>query len=641
VKWGKGSTYTDAQGVALLQMEDGDTLYLKRTGFRDTSLVVSCNHRDVKIFLEPVKYVLPEVVVEKSIGENISTRPTRAIGREEILFPSTFFLRPDDLLEQVPGVFFVGKDPTASVPAVRGLAFFRTLVIVDAIRLSTEREIGPSLFFAPTSIVRAVEVAEGGGTPFGSDAIGGTVIYLLKGVGDPNEVSLSLKSNPRSFSLYLAHTPLDSLYVGVASSSEGNYTFPDTLISSGLWGRGALRSPSSNRKFASIVEWRKRGYSLKGAFFSVVDFHRAYSGSVYYPRIDHIFLSFSGRYISVGYHGYGVLLRKVKDATVKENLRTGRDLNVRFQYDLKHLHLGLSYFGRLGVKSVVFENNMKAYDEIDDGYSHDLGMFAFGEMSRSDVLLSYGARLGFYTASNSPKLKLAPALHVGFRYSLKDWSLSMNVERAYRFPTLSETDSYSPHPRGFLLGNPNLKPEESLGGDLSLRWSSGASFAEIVIFNSLIYNYIELAAADTLSFEGDTIFTYINLPGKTNVFGVEFRGKWTWKGYNLEVTYTKLGGRAGIRVPPSYAHFKIGKRVDIFTLSLKGKYQPAIAEVADVEKPRPSYLLLGLEAKVKYGRLNFSVGINNLLNSVAYATLNPKSYPLPGRGAFLNVRYLW
>ncbi len=641
VKVGRLSTYTDQEGRVILNVSEGDTVHVYHVGYRDTSLVLTCSKTKIALELEPSEYMFPEVVVEKTVGENVSTRPVRAVRREEVLYPSGLTMRPDDALENIPGVVFVGKDPTASVPAVRGLAFFRTLVVLDFVRLSTEREIGPSLFFAPVGVVRAVEVAEGGSVPFGSDAMGGTVMYLLKGVGDPDEFSLHLRSNQPNASVYVGHSPVDSLYVGVATSLSGDYTYPDTLRSNGFWGSGSLKAPSSNRKFGTILEVRRWGTSLKAALFSTRDFYRAYTGTMYYPDMDHVFLLFGSRFLSAGYHGYTVLARKVKEGKVKDNLRRGRDVTLRFQFDRGGLHVGASYFGRMGVTSSVFEDGRWLYDEMASATVHDAGLFLFGDYRVGNVLLSGGGRVGLYTASNVKGWRVIPSFHVGGRFPLRDVVLSVNLETSYRFPTLTESSSRSPHPRGFILGNPDLNPERGISGDFGLKLMGDRVSFEALAFATAINDYVDLTRSDTLTPEGDSIFYYTNVPGRTVVLGMETILSVNLFRNALRLSYTHLNGKAGDRVVSGIipSVLKITWEYEgRFKPYVKGEYRPAIEDVAVVEVPRPSFFLLNFGIRGKVLGAEVDGGISNVNNAVAYRTLNPKSLPLPGRGVYLNLR---
>jgi len=78
-------------------------------------------------------------------------------------------------LENVAGASAVSEGQ-AAVPALRGLARGRTVVLVDGARVSAERRVGPSATFLDPEIVEAVEVVRGpGAVAYGSDAFGGVI----------------------------------------------------------------------------------------------------------------------------------------------------------------------------------------------------------------------------------------------------------------------------------------------------------------------------------------------------------------------------------------------------------------------------------------------------------------------------------
>jgi len=78
-------------------------------------------------------------------------------------------------LETVPGVNQVSEGHGA-VPAVRGLARGRTLLLIDGARVTAERRVGPSATFLDPSSIEGIDVARGpGSVAYGSDALGGVV----------------------------------------------------------------------------------------------------------------------------------------------------------------------------------------------------------------------------------------------------------------------------------------------------------------------------------------------------------------------------------------------------------------------------------------------------------------------------------
>ena len=78
-------------------------------------------------------------------------------------------------LEMVPGVSQVSEGH-ASVPAVRGLARGRTLLLLDGGRVSAERRVGPGATFLDPSVIGSVHVVRGpASVAYGSDAFGGVI----------------------------------------------------------------------------------------------------------------------------------------------------------------------------------------------------------------------------------------------------------------------------------------------------------------------------------------------------------------------------------------------------------------------------------------------------------------------------------
>src|SRR5687767_10336359 len=78
-------------------------------------------------------------------------------------------------VENVAGVATVSEGQ-AAVPAIRGLASGRTLILIDGARVTAERRAGPSATFLDPSLIEGVDVARGpGSVAYGSDAFGGVI----------------------------------------------------------------------------------------------------------------------------------------------------------------------------------------------------------------------------------------------------------------------------------------------------------------------------------------------------------------------------------------------------------------------------------------------------------------------------------
>ena len=78
-------------------------------------------------------------------------------------------------VENVAGVSSVSEGQ-AAVPAIRGLARGRSLILIDGARVSSERRVGPSATYMDPFVLDGVDVARGpGSVAYGSDAFGGVI----------------------------------------------------------------------------------------------------------------------------------------------------------------------------------------------------------------------------------------------------------------------------------------------------------------------------------------------------------------------------------------------------------------------------------------------------------------------------------
>ncbi len=96
-------------------------------------------------------------------------------------------------IENVAGVNQVSEGQ-AAVPAIRGLARGRTLILIDGARVSSERRVGASATFLDPSLIEGVDVSRGpGSVAYGSDAFGGVISVRTRRVmpGSPLAVQFS------------------------------------------------------------------------------------------------------------------------------------------------------------------------------------------------------------------------------------------------------------------------------------------------------------------------------------------------------------------------------------------------------------------------------------------------------------------
>jgi outer membrane receptor protein involved in Fe transport len=123
----------------------------------------------------------PESVQELDEGEVV-----RAAGSSPSLAQA---------VQQLPGVGAVGRDGFTSAPTIRGMGRDRSLILLEGVRLSADRGVGPSGSFLDPFLIRDVAVVRGAsGVAYGSGAIGGVLSVGLGPVSEERSVAGRLES---------------------------------------------------------------------------------------------------------------------------------------------------------------------------------------------------------------------------------------------------------------------------------------------------------------------------------------------------------------------------------------------------------------------------------------------------------------
>jgi iron complex outermembrane recepter protein len=88
-------------------------------------------------------------------------------------------------------------------------------------------------------------------------------------------------------------------------------------------------------------------------------------------------------------------------------------------------------------------------------------------------------------------------------------TISGNIARAFRAPTLFERYTYGPHPgeARFEVGTPDLAPEAGTSADLTLRWQPGRVRAEVTAYRYDMQHFIYIAPTNVLQ-NGLPVYQY-------------------------------------------------------------------------------------------------------------------------------------
>ena len=593
------------------------------------------------VFTKPVLVErLPEtgaidVLVESLLNESVTVAAGAAPSIETTPASGTTLVTAQDLLtrapvnliqalENVAGVSSVSEGQ-AAVPAVRGFASGRTLILLDGARVLSERRVGPSATFLDPFVLDSVEVSRGpGSVAYGSDAFGGVISARTRrvapgsplgfrfvgsaGAGTPElrgafEVA---KGVERGSVLFQAHARDFDDY----RSPEGD-VLDSGARDSGFLMRGehalgaGIVSAAWQSDFGRDIERPRTNSDDVRFFYPTEDSHRL--TTAYELRQVRGF----ERLVLTGFFGsYAVVTDQDQFATpssarhVERADVSARDYQVRFLgergFAQAHVEFGADVNGRFGLEGIESElfydlsgalNGTNRFVSVEDAHRNDTGLFASVQLPVSPrVLLGAGARGDLVTTRNTGGFfgDRSTSNGAGSGYgsvtvALDRVSISGQVARGFRDPTLSDRYFRGPSGRGFITGNPDLDPETSLQFDAALRYTSQRWRAAFYAFNYRISGLIE-------RFEAEPDFFFFRNRGRARVRGIEIESQGDLgRGLTLELAGQLTRGRALDddahldTIPPVSVTAQLRKQ-----LSTAGFAQVRVAAYARDTRPGPT-----------------------------------------------------
>lgn len=589
-------------------------------------------------------------------------------------------------VDKVPGVAAVGKGGYSMVPAIRGLAEHRILLLVDGVRITSERRIGASASFVNLGNIDRIEINRGPYSVFhGSGAVGGIINVITK---SPSPDS------PLGGDFHLS-------YNTVRNERAGNATLSGSL---GKWGLmfGANRKMADDYSAPSgKIEWsRYEDYDLickvnrknEDSEFYATLFH--YNGTDigkpsptsrlkprWYPDETNTLFTIGYKIQNIGFldnMNASVYALRSSLETQKDNLReesldlkkrnTAKVEDTNFGFKVRGgkalgsahaLNFGLDFFGRTDIND---QNTEWLYDEngiitsqteetsLQDARRSNFGFYFDDKIQLVDNLtFNIGARFDFVQTSNldidGNRLSRNDeffSLYLGSVFQITPYfSLLGNVGQSFRFPSVSELFYTGLTGRGTVFGNPDLTPERSLNFDLGFRYLHEKFFASIYGFSNSIKDMIQKYG----TFEEEEYF-YRNLTSG-RIYGLEGEFYYSLtKNVEIFINFHHMVGKekntdAALNyIPPS--------RLTLWGKYSPGKFwiEPRITLSSAVEDPGP--LEIAIDGYVLFDTiLGFKVNDNltlvaiaqNILDETYRASADEAGVDAPGRGFIFKANY--
>ena len=450
-----------------------------------------------------------------------------------------------ELLSREAGMEFArsgGKGSEESV-FVRGTNSGHVLILVDGIRVGSATTGTTALQLIPLTQIERIEIVRGPASAlYGSDAIGGVVQIFTKAGSDSPLLSLQAGAGTTS-----------SYETSVAHANRiGNFSYGIKAGASGTDGINAIESPNYPGFNDDRDGYRNTNVSLNAAYKFGKQFE---IGGGYFNSES------TNRYDAYQLDAFWNPVNADRDFQMKHrisgaNAYASGSLTADWKSSLKiaqSLDRAESPETMIGDPVSVFETTQKQYiwqndirlplgtallalerleQEVES--SQD---FSVASRSINSAAAGWNGQFGAHAAQinlrsdDNSQFGQHQTWLLGYGYRLAPaWRIAASYGTAFKAPTLN--DLYFPLTPGVGGGNPDLKPEESKNGEVSLRFEQGVSHARLTYFQNRITNLIAWTT-NPLTYES----TPANV-GQAEIEGIELAAGTTLGNWLLNANVT-------------------------------------------------------------------------------------------------------
>ncbi|WP_324683482.1 TonB-dependent receptor plug domain-containing protein [Bibersteinia trehalosi] len=577
-----------------------------------------------------------------------------------------------DVLKTVPGVAIVASGGRGTLTNVflRGADANHVAVIIDGVKVNPVNGNGYDFGGLSLSNVDRIEVLRGEQSAlWGSDAMGGVIYITTKsglyqdkafnidfdfggGTNKTSDGSVTISGHDNGFYYALHGSSHHTRSISAQSRDTFRYTAVDgTEFTTG----GAVEKDKFHSDKASLKVGYDDGHKGVELLASHSTQTAAYDGSIatetnFNDRTrsrETLFRlgSYVGSDQELFKHSASVSHVKTDSDTLEYSQWTNnvglstadaKKLNANYQLDVN--------FDREGpvtqAVSLLADYQKTHYDAVSSWATFDNKQLSeksvaaeYRYFHENDHSLSVSGR---YTDSSQFDNSFTGRISAGIRLA-QNFRLHGSYGKAIQNPATTEFYGWS----GSFVGNPNLKPEKSRGGDVGLLIESTNKHhsLDLTYFARNVTDYIDSEVIDSTTYASRAI----NLDGTTKIKGVEiaYNGKFTdsLTGF-ANYTYTRAKNNFGVelyRRPKHQANAGIHFQVtDKFGTQASLSYVGKRIDNYPHRTKMPSYTLVNLGADYQLNaNLNAYVNLNNVANKKYENILGYGQY---GRTVYVGVK---
>lgn len=573
-----------------------------------------------------------------------------------------------DVLKTVPGVAFstAGGRGTLSNLYLRGADANHTAVIIDGVKVNPVTGYGFDFGGLALSNIDRIEVLRGEQSAlWGSDAIGGVIYITTKsglykdkpfnvdfdfGAGSHRTLDGSATVSGYNKGFYYALHGDSHRTRGISAYSADTFRYTaengSEIITGGAAERDKFHRDNSSLRFG--YDDNKKGIELLASHYS----QTAYFDNSLTDERGHYIRTRESLFKLGGYRGstQDLFKHKASLSHIKTDSNTvgmtssydAKKLNANYQLDINFdrkgdITQGLSLLGeyqRAVYNSSYFLTNEKKLTEKSLAAEYRLLAKQEHSLALSGRYINSSEYDNSFTGRIAGAYRLSPNFkaHAGFGTAIQN-------------PTITEYYGYN----GRYIGNPDLKPEKSRGGDAGLLIEAADKrySLDITYFARTVENFISSKSSGTWP---NIISQAVNLEGKTKIKGVEiaFNGKLAedltaYTNYTYTNTKDSKGAEL-VRRPKHVANAgvayqiteRLGSSVNLSYVGKRTDNYFAPVTYAQLRVKLPSYTLFSLGANYQLTQnLNVYINLNNLFDKKYENILG---YGQDGRNLYVGLK---
>jgi iron complex outermembrane recepter protein len=603
-----------------------------------------------------------------------------------------------ETVQEMPGVANFSTGNAIGKPVIRGLASYRSLVMVDGVPEESQQfgdEHGPNMDILD---MQRVEVVRGPGSLlFGSGALGGVMNVITPELPSAAQGSetLSAKIVGNAFS----NNPGGAGAIGLSGASgifgyRGTFSYREagnTRTPDGAIPNSAYKNLNGSTLIGITEKWGM--LSLRFAHYdtkvnlpqSTTDAEGkliANPDATTYQKVAHDRLHLKSMLITeIAKFELNLSYQQNRRREFENDGITDARLNLvldTFNAELKAHHAPIGpLIGTIGLNYVNQRNQTLGNEPLIPGYeSNSYGAFLFEELRfdafsilggvRGDTRLLRAKENSALSVTDQTIQNSAATGSLGAVWRIiKGASAFANIGRGFRAPTAFELFSNGVHEGAgtFDIGDRNLKSETSLTTDIGFKWRQSRFHFELGGFYNKISNYVFTVPTGTFFNDpesGSLYPEYRTTQGDATIYGAEADGEFeVFKWLSLLGGIDIIKGRNDslneplalipanrYRIGITFSDSKIGAILNPY-LSIKARYVARKTEISSQESQLYSgfadYTVVSAATGGDFsvgGQLwTYTIGADNLLNQRYVDYLNrQKLFALnPGINVYFKI----